>query len=187
MKPATNAWLAASVIWPRACAGALPIACFDPPEAIASASSPTLLAAWRGSGSSDSFDSTRAWKIAPSAAMPVAMPTWRNVVLMPDAMPLCCGRTTPIAVEASGGLIRPIPMPDRMKPPSSVVHSESTLTPCISSRPPATSRSPPAMKYRTGTWSLRRPEIAAAKNDSSDSGRNRRPVSNAVKSSTFCM
>jgi hypothetical protein len=43
-------------------------------------------------------------KIEPSAAMPVAMPTWRNVELTPDAMPAWCGGTTPIAVEASGGL-----------------------------------------------------------------------------------
>ena len=33
-------------------------------------------------------DSSRCWKIAPRPAIPVAIPTWRNVVLMPDAMPL---------------------------------------------------------------------------------------------------
>jgi hypothetical protein len=27
--------------------------------------------------------------------MPVAMPTWRKVELMPEAMPACCGGTTP--------------------------------------------------------------------------------------------
>ena len=37
--------------------------------------------------------------------MPVAMPTWRKVELMPDAMPACRAGTTPTAVEASGGLI----------------------------------------------------------------------------------
>jgi hypothetical protein len=78
--------------------------------------------------------------------MPVAMPTCRNVVLMPDAMPLCCGRTTPIAVDASGGLTMPMPVPARMKPASIVVHSESTVTPCMSSRPPATSSRPAPMK-----------------------------------------
>ena len=34
---------------------------------------------------------TRCWKTAPQAAMPVAMPTWRKVELMPDAMPARCG------------------------------------------------------------------------------------------------
>ena len=54
--------------------------------------------------------------------MPVAMPTWRNVLLMPDAMPLRRGATTPIAVEASGGLTMPIPTPATRKPGSSAVH-----------------------------------------------------------------
>ena len=36
--------------------------------------------------------------------MPVAIPTWRKVLLMPEAMPLRAGGTTPIAVEASGGV-----------------------------------------------------------------------------------
>ena len=43
------------------------------------------------------------WKIAPSTAMPVAMPTWRNVLLAPEAMPLRCGCTTETAPEASTG------------------------------------------------------------------------------------
>ena len=42
-----------------------------------------------------------AWKIAPSAAMPVAMPTWRKVLLMPRAMPLRCGGD-----DADGGRAR---------------------------------------------------------------------------------
>ncbi len=42
------------------------------------------------------------------------------------------------------------------------------------------------MNQRTGRCSLRRPEMAAAKNDRTDRGRKRRPVSNAVKSRTFC-
>jgi len=31
---------------------------------------------------------TSCWKTAPRPAMPVAMPTWRKVLLMPDAIPL---------------------------------------------------------------------------------------------------
>ena len=37
--------------------------------------------------------------------MPVAMPTWRKVELIPEPMPARCGGTTPTAVEASGGLM----------------------------------------------------------------------------------
>ena len=51
--------------------------------------------------------------------MPVAIPTWRNVLLMPEAMPLRGGSTTPTAVEASGGFARPTPAPATMKPASS--------------------------------------------------------------------
>ena len=133
---------------------------------------------------SSRLDSTRAWKTAPSAAIPVAIPTCRNVVLMPDAMPLCWGRTTPIAVDASGGLIRPTPMPATMKPARSAVHSESSATPCMSSSPPATSSRPPAMNQRTGRRSLRRPETAAAGRTTGataagSGARRRRPSSRA--------
>ena len=57
--------------------------------------------------------------------MPVAMPTWRNVLLAPDAMPLRWGWTTETAPDASTGLTVPMPMPQAMKPGSSTVHDES--------------------------------------------------------------
>ncbi len=65
---------------------------------------------------SASFESTRLWKIAPSAATPVAMPTWRNVELIPEAMPARAGSTTPIATAAIPGFVIPIPMPEIRKP-----------------------------------------------------------------------
>ena len=58
------------------------------------------------------------WKIAPSPAIPVAIPTWRNVLLIPDAIPARRGSTTLTAVEASGALTSPMPMPPTMKPGS---------------------------------------------------------------------
>ena len=39
--------------------------------------------------------------------MPVAMPTWRNVELMPEAMPARCGSTTPTAAVASARVDEP--------------------------------------------------------------------------------
>ena len=59
----------------------------------------------RPCAASAKLDATTCWKIAPSPAMPVAMPTWRNVELMPDAMPARCGSTTPTAAVASAGLV----------------------------------------------------------------------------------
>ena len=40
------------------------------------------------------------WKIEPSPAMPVAIPTCRKVLLAPEAMPLRSGGTTEMAEEA---------------------------------------------------------------------------------------
>ena len=71
-----------------------------------------------------SLVSTRAWNTAPRAATPVAIPTWRNVLLIPDAMPLRAGGTTPIAVEARIGLTVPMPAPATRKPASRAVHPE---------------------------------------------------------------
>ena len=48
--------------------------------------------------------------------MPVAIPTWRKVLLAPEAMPLRSGGTTEMADEARTGLTVPIPMPATMKP-----------------------------------------------------------------------
>ena len=43
--------------------------------------------------------------------MPTAVPTWRKVLLIPEAAPARRGSTTPIAAVASGGLMKPIPTP----------------------------------------------------------------------------
>src|SRR3954447_1970644 len=90
------------------------------------------------------------WNSAPSPAMPVAMPIWRNVELMPEPMPARAGGTTPTAVDASGGFTRPTPMPAKMKPGSSTVHAESASTRAISTSPRPTSPSPPPIIRRTG-------------------------------------
>ena len=89
-----------------------------------------------------SFESTRDWKIAPSAATPVAIPTWRKVVLIPDPIPDFSTGTTAIAAWPMPGLVIPMPTPATMNPASSAVHSESALTPCISSSPTPTGPRP---------------------------------------------
>ena len=76
--------------------------------------------------------------------MPVAMPTWRKVLLMPEAMPLREWCTTPTAVEASGGLIRPTPTPASRKPGISVVQPELASTAVIASSPPLDEQQPDA-------------------------------------------
>ena len=48
--------------------------------------------------------------------MPVAMPTWRKVLLAPEAMPLRWGCTTETAPEARTGLTIPTPKPLDQEP-----------------------------------------------------------------------
>ena len=99
-----NARFAACSTMPRALGGTPAMACWAPPEATASLTRFTVPCGNDSPASSDPSRSVNCdWKIAPSPAMPVAMPTWRKVLLMPEAMPLRRGRTTPTAVEASGG------------------------------------------------------------------------------------
>ena len=90
------------------------------------------------------------WKIAPSAAMPVAIPTWRNVLLMPEAIPARRGSTTLTDVEASGALTSPIPMPPTMKPASSVVHVERESDPVHEQERDADHREPAAEQELDG-------------------------------------
>ena len=74
--------------------------------------------------------------------MPVAMPTWRNVLLAPDAIPLRCGSTTEMEVDASTGFTIPIPAPATMNPGSSTVQVESGCVWAMSRRPAVMRSSP---------------------------------------------
>ena len=96
--------------------------------------------------------------------MPAAMPTWRNVALTPEAIPAFCGGTTPIAVDASGGLTSPAPRPDTMKPGIRSVQSLPPVSPAMMIRPTPTSSRPGPMSQRAGTRSLDRPAIVAVTN-----------------------
>ena len=118
----------------------------------------------------------RLWKIAPSPAMPVAIPICRNVLFVPDAIPARLrlddadrGRRERRVDEAdadagdeeAGEERRPV---------------ESTEMPDISSSATPQSASPPPSRKRTGTRVDSRPEIGATKNESSESGRKITPV-----------
>ena len=117
--------------------------------------------------------------------MPVAIPTWRNVLLMPDAIPARCTATVDTAVVASGAFTKPIPMPPRMKPGSSTVQCELALTRLIDHIAIAFSASPNASSARTGTRPVSRPASGAAKNETTESGRNRTPVSSGESPRMF--
>ena len=119
--------------------------------------------------------------------MPVAMPTWRKVELIPEPMPARCGGTTLTAVEASGALTSATPTPATMKPSSSAVHSDDADSPRMSSRATPTRAMPPPMRARIGTRADRRPAIGATKNDSSERGRKRTPACSGEKPRPFWM
>ena len=109
--------------------------------------------------------------------MPVAMPTCRNVELMPDAMPARCGSTTPTAAVASGGLTSPMPPPATRKPASSAVQSSPASRPLISNSPRPTQKRPAPRNQRIPRRSASLPETGAIMNESSVTGRKRRPDS----------
>ena len=116
------------------------------------------------------------WKTAPSTAMPVAMPTWRNVLLAPEAMPLRWGCTTEMAPDARAGLTMPIPTPQAMKPGSRTVQVESAWVFDISRSPPATNTMPTPSRKRDCTRTVRRPEKKATMKVSPVKGRKRAPA-----------
>jgi hypothetical protein len=100
-------------------------------------------------------------KIEPRAAMPAAMPICRNVELTPEAMPAFCGGTTPMAVEAKGGLTISPPSPDTMNPGIRWVQVLCPVRPPITISPTPTSIRPGPMSQRAGTRSLIRPATTA--------------------------
>ena len=116
-------WIACSRLG-RSAAGEAAITCGAPPPATARPISSTCAAPGVPASAVVSRLVIWLWKTAPRPAIPVAIPTWRNVELMPDAMPERAGATTPIAAFAIDGLIMPTPTPATMKPGSSAVHSE---------------------------------------------------------------
>ena len=124
-----------------------------------------------------SSECTRVWRSAPSAAIPVAIPTCRKVLLIPDAIPARRGGTTLTAVAASGAFTSPMPMPPTTKPASSVVQLELGVIPCMSRSATPTTASPPPSRNRTGIRTESRPAIGATTNEISDSGRKRTPAS----------
>ena len=83
--------------------------------------------------------------------MPVAMPTWRKVLLIPEAVPLRRGSTTPIAAVASGGFTQPMPMPghDEARAAASSSRRRESMPP-ISSRPMPDQHQPAAEERAHG-------------------------------------
>ena len=97
----------------------------------------------------------------PSSAIPVAMPTCRNVELIPDAIPARCGATTPTAVEASGGFTMPMARPLTIMPGIRCVQLDVASRPRISSSPTPIRTRPGPISSRTGTREEIRPAIVA--------------------------
>ena len=83
------------------------------------------------------------WNTAPRMAIPVAMPTWRKVLLAPEAIPLRCGSTTEMEADASTGFTMPDPEPGQSRNPgSSTVQVESGWVRAIRRRPPVINSMP---------------------------------------------
>ena len=87
---------------------------------------------------------------------------------------------------ASGAFTKPIPIPPRMKPGSSTVQRDSALTRLIDHMATAFSASPKESSHRIGTRGGQPAGEGAAKNETSESGRNRTPVSSGDRWRMFC-
>src|SRR5437016_3508253 len=131
LKPPMKALRAACATTARDAGGALAIACDADPDATACAIAWLRPAAGVEASASITRDCTWCWKIAPHAAIPVAIPAWRKVLLIPDAMPLRAGGTTPTAIVASDGFAIPTPTPAIRNPANRWVQPELTLRPLI--------------------------------------------------------
>ena len=83
MRPLTNAWLAASAACWRTCGGTDATALCAAPDATASENADGACGS-----SSLSFESIRAWKIAPSAAVPGAPPPAAPDEARPEPAPV---------------------------------------------------------------------------------------------------
>ena len=105
--------------------------------------------------------------------MPVAMPAWRKVLLMPEAMPLRAARRRRRRSWRAGGWRGRPPMPPTMKPASRAV--QSTLGwPRMSSRPMPDKREAGAEEQRAPGSRSRAPATGATRNETSETGRKRR-------------
>ena len=67
--------------------------------------------------------------------MPTASPSWRAVLLIPDASPPWAGGSTPRWAKVTIGLASPVPTPTTESPASRCSHDESASMPVISSSP----------------------------------------------------
>ena len=108
--------------------------------------------------------------------MPVAIPTWRNVLLAPDAMPLRWGWTTETAPEANTGLTTPTPKPQTRKPGRSTVHVEVGWVVPMRRSPPVTNSIPMPKRRREWIRTVRRPAKKEVKKIRSVIGRKRTPA-----------
>ena len=109
--------------------------------------------------SSETLSAPRPRNSAPQAAIPTAIPTWRKVSLIPDAIPLCSFGTTLSATSAITGFSRPTPTPATMKPSSRVVHSELGVDPRHQQQADAGERQPAGEQH---------PGLDAAEQDPGD-------------------
>src|SRR3954462_6633091 len=102
--------------------------------------------------------------------MPIASPSWRAVLLIPDARPPWAGGSTPRCVKVASGLARPTPAPTTISPASRCSHDESESTPVISSSPAAVSAMPSASAPVSGTRPAIRPALSEVTNATSARG-----------------
>ena len=118
---------------------------------------------------------------APSTAIPIARPSWRAVLLMPEARPPCAGGSTPRWAKVTSGLASPMPRADDDSPASRCCHDELRVEAHHQQRArPRTAPCRAASAPVSGTRSLSRPAASETAKATTASGASQRPTSTGV-------
>src|SRR5580698_9857027 len=122
-----------------------------------------------------------AWvPMAPRMARPIEVPTWREALKTPDAVPDRPGGTSRMATVATPGIHIPAPVPNSTKPVTAMMNGDDGVSVLKVRTPAAVTRQPPPAIAQAGRWRLRRPADRATTRNGMFMNSQDSPVRNAV-------
>src|SRR5215475_15890233 len=138
-------------------------------------SEPARLAAAAGSETERRF-----WSRAPTAAVPMTAPTWRTVLIMPEAAPATRGSMLRMATVVIGANVQPIPTPAIARLGMKSCHVEwGVAMTAVRPNPTANNIRPDIRMYLPPIRSVMRPATGATNIDTTDAGAMVKPALSA--------
>src|SRR5712692_5172865 len=147
-----------------------------------SGSAPAWLTAW-------SCNVVARWfcNKAPTTALPMAAPSWRVVLRIPDAAPDICGEMLRMATVVIGAKVMPMPTPATIAGARKLIQVEAGPATYVSqTKPTVNSEMPVVRMYLAPTLSAYRPANGAVNMDVRDIGARVSPAVSAEKPRTDC-